>query len=99
MYTKIIKILLAILFLLCLAKMPYGYYQLVRFISMIGFTILAYDAVQTKKQTEMIIYICLALLFQPFFKVILGRELWNIVDVIVAVGLLISLSSSSNKSN
>jgi len=32
----------------------------------------------------------LALLFQPFFKISLGRELWNVVDVIVGIGLLIS---------
>ena len=34
-------------------------------------------------------FAALALLFQPFFKVALGRVVWNIVDVIVAIGLLI----------
>ncbi|MBQ6064697.1 MAG: hypothetical protein IJK87_13900 [Prevotella sp.] len=32
----------------------------------------------------------LALLFQPFVKVALGRMMWNVVDVIVAI-LLIAL--------
>jgi len=49
------------------------------------------DTDQQNKQTEMIIYIGLALLFQPFFKIALGRELWNIVDVIVGIGLLVSV--------
>lgn len=71
--------------------MPYGYYQLVRFCGLIGFSILAYEASQQGKQTTMIIYGGLALLFQPFIKIALGRELWNIVDVIVAIGLLISI--------
>lgn len=71
--------------------MPYGYYQLVRFLALIGFGILAYQANQQGKQTEMMIFGVLALLFQPFFKVALGRELWNVVDVIVGVGLLVSL--------
>lgn len=71
--------------------MPYGYYQLVRFAGFVGFTILAYQANQQKRQTEMIIYIGLALLFQPFFKIALGREIWNIVDVIVAICLLVSV--------
>jgi len=31
----------------------------------------------------------LALLFQPFFKIALGRVMWNIVDVIVAIGLIV----------
>ena len=39
----------------------------------------------------MIIYIGLALLFQPFFKIALGREIWNIVDVVVGIGLLVSV--------
>ena len=90
---KIIKISLSILFLLCLTDMPYGYFQFVRFIGLIGFAILAYKANQEGKQTEMIIYGALALLFQPVFKISLGRTLWNIVDVIVAIGLLLSLFS------
>ena len=86
-----LKLILAILLLLCLAPMPYGYYQLVRFAGLIGFGVLAYSAHQEDKQTEMIIYGALALLFQPFFKIALGRELWNIVDVIVGIGLLVSI--------
>lgn len=88
---NVIKIVLAFLFFLCLAKMPYGYYQLVRLAGLVGFAILAYDANQKNKQTEMIIYGGLALLFQPFFKIALGRELWNIVDVVVGIGLLLSM--------
>lgn len=89
--TKLIKIGLAILFFLCLLNMPYGYYQLVRFLAFIGFGYLAYQAKQGNKITTVIIYAALALLFQPFFKIALGRELWNIVDVVVAVALLITI--------
>ena len=88
---KIIKIGLAILLLTCLLKMPYGYFQLVRFIALIAFGILAYKAHHENRQTEMWIYGALALLFQPLLKISLGRELWNIVDVVVALGLIISL--------
>ena len=86
-----IKIVLAILFFLCLADMPYGFYQFVRFAGLIGFAFLAYQANQQGRQTEMIIYVGLALLFQPFFKIALGREMWNIIDVVVGIGLLISI--------
>jgi len=71
--------------------LPYGYYQFVRFAGLIGFVILAYQANQQGRQTEMIIYGGLALLFQPFFKIALGRQMWNIVDIIVGIGLLISI--------
>ena len=88
---KLIKVILAILFFSCLLDMPYGFYQFVRFAGLIGFAILAYQANQQGRQTEMIIYGGLALLFQPFFKIALGRQMWNIVDVVVGIGLLISI--------
>jgi hypothetical protein len=96
--TIAIKIVLAILFFLCLAKMPYGFYQLVRFAGLMGFAVLAYQANQQGRQTEMVIYGGLALLFQPFSKIALGREIWNIVDVVVGIGLLISIFMKSKES-
>jgi len=94
----IIKIILAILFFLCLLDMTYGFYQFVRFVALIGFGILAYKANEENRNTEMIIYGGLALLFQPFFKIALGREMWNIVDVIVGIGLIASLFMNRTKS-
>ena len=93
----IIKIGLALLLFLCLLDMPYGFYQFVRFVALIGFGILAYNTNQQDKNTEMIIYGGLALLFQPFFKIALGREMWNIVDVIVGIGLIASLFMNRTK--
>jgi hypothetical protein len=71
--------------------MPYGYYQAVRFIGMLGFILLAYFSNQQNDKIEVIIYIALALLFQPFLKVALGRTIWNIMDVILGIGLIISI--------
>ena len=89
----IIKITLSVLLLLCLLKMPYGYYQATRFIGMLGFALLAYFHYDRNKilNSTVIIYIALALLFQPFLKVALGRTIWNVVDVIVSIGLIISI--------
>lgn len=91
---NLVKLLLSILFLLCLFDMPYGFYELVRFIGLVGFGFLAYQANQRDKQMEVLIYVALAILFQPLFKISLGRTLWNIVDVIVAIGLLLSVLMS-----
>jgi hypothetical protein len=88
---KIIKILLASLVFFCLADMPYGFYQFVRFAGLIGFATLAYQAYEQGRQTEIIIYGCLAMLFQPFFKIALSREMWIIVDVLVGVSLIVSI--------
>jgi len=99
MYQSIIKIILSILFLLCLFHMPYGYYEFARFVGMLGFALLAYYDYQKNQiiNSGAIIYIALALLFQPFIKVALGRTIWNVVDVIVSVGLIISIFIKPNK--
>ena len=87
---KQLFIVMATLLLLCLAPMPYGYYQLVRFVAMVVFAILALNYYKEKKNELSIMFGALALLFQPFLKVALGRMIWNVVDVAVAL-LLIAL--------
>lgn len=113
MIINILKIFLSIILFLCLLEMPYGYYQFVRFISMIGFLYLAYNAYEVNKKkniavvwvekqikyTPLFYYLVLALLFQPFFKIALGRQFWNFVDVIVGVGLLLSIIISNKREN
>lgn len=91
MNIKIIKSVLTILLMLCLLKMPYGYYELVRFISLIGFGYIGFISYKKGNQNEMIVYVSLALLFQPFIKVALGKDIWNIIDVLVSIGLIFSI--------
>lgn len=88
-FLALLKLGIALMLLACLLDMPYGYYQLVRFLSSIGFGYLAYNANSVNRKNDTIIYVILGLLFQPFLKVSLGRELWNIVDVGVAIYLVV----------
>lgn len=83
----ILKLAIAVLLLLCLADMPYGFYQLVRFAATAAFTYLAYDSFKSKDDGKGFLFAALAVLFQPFFKIALGRTMWNVVDVIVAIAL------------
>ena len=77
--------------------MPYGYYQFVRFAAFLVFGYLAYDAVNGSKNEIAIAYGALALLFQPFLKIALGRTMWNVVDVIVAGVLIITIFVNRNE--
>ena len=85
---KAIKLLLAVLLLLCLADMPYGYYQFVRLASFVAFGFLAFDAYGNKKMRETILFFALCLLFQPLEKIALGRFLWNVIDFLLALYLV-----------
>jgi predicted membrane protein len=87
---KQVCLILAAIMLLCLAPMPYGYYQLVRFVAMVVFSVMAFQYYEKKQETLMVVFGALPLLFQPFVKIALGRTLWNVVDVLVAI-LLIAL--------
>ncbi len=86
---KQISIVLAALLLLCLAPMPYGYYQFVRFVAMVVFAVMAYRYYEEKKNQLAIVFGALALLFQPFINVALGKAMWNVVDVVVAIALIL----------
>jgi hypothetical protein len=93
---KTIKISLVILLLGCLLEMPYGYYMLVRFVATCAFLLFSYNSKLKGHEGVALFYLVLALLFQPVFKIVLGRFIWNIVDVIVSSILIISLYSDFN---
>ncbi len=94
-----LEITLAVLLFSCLLPLPYGYFQFVRFAAMIGFSYLAYCTSQQKSKNGLFIYIGLALLFQPFIKIALGRTIWNLVDVAVSIGLLLSIACKKKRSS
>ena len=84
-----LSVFMAALLLLCLAPMPYGYYQLLRFVAMVVFAFMAWMYYKRKREGLMVTFGALALLFQPFVKIALGRTLWNVVDVLVALLLVV----------
>ena len=87
---KHLYLALAVMLLLCLAPMPYGYFMLVRFVMMVACGWLAYRYYTMNKVAATWVFGVLALLFQPIYKIALGRTVWNVIDVIVAL-LMIAL--------
>lgn len=94
---KLLKICLTTLLFGCLIDFPYGYYQFVRFAALVGFGYLAYNANEKGDKNEVFVCIALAIIFQPFYKIALGRTLWNIVDIIVGFGLLLTIFTSKKE--
>jgi hypothetical protein len=88
---KILKIGLALLFLGCLADMPYGYFQFVRFLGMVGFGVLAFQEKEKGNDGFFTFWLLSAILINPIFKISLGRTMWNIVDVAWVLLLIITL--------
>lgn len=87
-----LRIATATLLFICLMDMPYGYYGITRFVASFTFIVLGLSVTKSDySQFIQIIYFSLAVLFQPIFKIALGRTIWNIIDIVVGVGLLISI--------
>lgn len=86
---EISSLVLAGVLFLCLLSMPYGFYTVIRLATAIIASLWAFKFFNQNSTTYAIVAIAVALLFQPFFKVTLDRLTWNIIDIIVSIGLII----------
>lgn len=80
--------LIAAMLVIGAAPMPYDYYTLLR---LVGCGVLGYAAFVSytrKSQALPWIYGILALLFNPFIKIHLPKEIWMLVDIGTGVLLL-----------
>lgn len=77
--------------------MQYGYYQFIRIAGCIGFSWLAYYEIQMKRALIGILLIGCAILFNPIIVIHLTRTIWNEIDLILAIGLIISALSEFAK--
>ena len=79
----------AAVLLLCVLPLPYGFFMLVRVAMTIIGGYLAYKYYEKDNTTLVLIFCGIALLFQPFFRIALGRELWLVIDVAISILLLV----------
>ena len=88
---NLIKLVLAALLLICIIQLPYGYYQLIRFVAVVGFAILAYYEYERKNIPLVIVFVALMGLFQPIGMNPLGRQVWMVADLLVAGWLVVTV--------
>lgn len=81
----------AIMLLVALGDMPYGFYSLLRWVACAAFLCLAYQEHQLRGETSawLIMFAILALLFNPVLPVHLTHEAWAPVDAGSAIALVI----------
>lgn len=96
--TQKIQLAGAAILLLCVFPFPYGFFTIVRVVTTIISCYLAYTYFTQDKKELAIAFAVIAVLFQPFIKFALGREVWLVVDIIVAI-LLIVLALKKQKTN
>ena len=89
-----IKLILGGLLIVPFFEPPYGYFQFLRIVSFLGFAYLAYEEKNSSNKLFLIVYILLAILFQPFEKIALGKNIWLIIDISATVILFVSFGLS-----
>jgi hypothetical protein len=82
--------------LLAFAPMPYGYYMLLRVVVCGFFVLLALRLQTEERRTHMVIAVLFAVLFNPFAKISLGRDLWAIADIVAALTTALYLRQLRN---
>jgi threonine/homoserine/homoserine lactone efflux protein len=87
----LVKIIIALLFFLCLAKLPYNYYIFVRYLAFFSFLYLAYKSYKIGRYFEIILFLFLAFLFKPFWKIYLTKNIWNTLNYIFGVYLILTV--------
>ncbi len=78
----------ALLLVIGVATLPYGYYTFLRIVSCAVFVIAAKVSYDRKRKLLPWAYGVLALLFNPIIKVHLPKEIWGAIDVASAIFLL-----------
>ena len=89
----IAKLIAATMLIAALAKFPYAYYILMRWIVCGVATHSAYQAVECHKNGWAWALGLVALVFNPIIPVHLGRDLWAVIDIGVATLLLVSVAA------
>lgn len=93
---KLIKLIVGLLCLLCVFDMPYAYYQIFRITAFVAFLIFSYDHYKKINKIKsaklyMFFWLVSALIVQPFFKLVIDRSTWNLIDLLWFVVLIESL--------
>lgn len=96
-FLNLFTLFLIPLLLLCLVRMPYGYYTLIRFLVMAGGIGWAVRFFREERVDFALSAALVALLFNPIWKVALGRGVWNAIDVLLAILLVVLLYMRSKK--
>ncbi len=77
-------IVASVCLLLALLPMPYGYYQLLRLI-VCGVSIWAAISTSKTNQTLTVLYVLVALLYNPIFIIHFDRSVWGVINIITAL--------------
>ncbi|GAH28799.1 unnamed protein product [marine sediment metagenome] len=79
-------VILSILMLFgAIAEWPYGYYILLRWITCIASTLVIFQAFEKNIDWAKVVFIVIAILFNPLAPIHLSRSIWVPLDIVTAI--------------
>jgi membrane-bound ClpP family serine protease len=90
-YKNIVSVISTIMLLLAMADLPYGYYNSLRLVITASAIFLVWIAYKLKREFWLFSMGIVALLFNPIVPIYLDKEIWVIIDFIVATLFLVSI--------
>jgi len=97
-YRKTLSIVAGVMLLLAIPKIwPYGYFKILRWVvtGVAGFN--TYTAFRFDRIAWVLVMGLIALLFNPITPIHLTKEIWIIIDLIVALLMFISVKAICKK--
>ncbi|MTG99177.1 MULTISPECIES: DUF6804 family protein [Myroides] len=94
---KALKIIVAVLLIFTVFSLPPDLYRFVSLIVMVSLGILAYNSHVNKKLIEVLTYIVLIVIFQPFYTVTISPILWKSITILAVLYLIGSSFFNLNK--
>ena len=74
-----------------IAEWPYGYYSLLRWIICIASILVAFQAFEKNIDWAKVVFIIIAILFNPLAPIYLSRSTWIPIDIITAILLILAI--------
>ena len=68
-----------------IAEWPYGYYTLLRWITCIASILVVFQAFEKNIDWAKVLFIVIAILFNPLAPIYLSRSIWIPLDIITAI--------------
>lgn len=73
-----------VLLLLAIFPLPYGYYTLLRIVVCLTAGFLSWFSYKAGKTAWAWIMSFIALVFNPFIPILFGKEIWIVIDLVIA---------------
>jgi hypothetical protein len=90
-FTKYFIILSIFMLFGAIAEWPYGYYILLRWITCITSILVAFQAFEKNIDWAKVVFIVIAILFNPIAPIYLSRSTWVPIDIITAIFFIFTI--------